>query len=41
MFEIHQPSFWYFAHYHISKTFVVHKTQFQVLNELEKIEIEV
>jgi hypothetical protein len=41
MFERHQPSFWYFAHYHISKTFTIHNTQFQVLNEFEKIEIDV
>jgi len=41
MFEFHQPSFWYFAHYHISKKFVIHNTQFQALNELEKIEIDI
>jgi hypothetical protein len=41
MFDIHQPSTWYFAHYHISRTFSIHNTLFKCLNEVEKTTIDV
>jgi hypothetical protein len=41
MFEIHDPSFWYFAHFHYPKEFRIHDTFFKCLDEAEEIEIDV
>ncbi len=41
MFEFHQPSMWYFAHYHTSRKFRIKNTYFQCLTEMEHIVIDV
>ena len=41
MFDIHQPSYWYFGHFHKSRAFKIHKTRFRCLDEAEELEIEV
>ena len=41
MFDIHQPSFWFFGHYHKSRRFKIHKTVFRCIEEAETVEIDV
>jgi hypothetical protein len=35
LFNIHQPKFWYFGHYHNSWKMTINSTNFRCLNELE------
>lgn len=39
MFKLHQPDYWYFAHHHKSKSFLIDKTIFRCINTLETITI--
>jgi len=39
MFEIHQPKYWFFGHYHKSWDMMVNNTNFRCLNELEVFDI--
>lgn len=39
MFEAHQPSTWYFGHFHIDRQFLIGETRFRCLAELEVREI--
>jgi hypothetical protein len=41
MFELWQPSFWYFGHHHISQKFQVKNTQFKCLGEVEVIQVDI
>lgn len=41
MFAIHQPRHWLFGHWHESLSFVLGRTRFQCLNELEYADIEI
>jgi hypothetical protein len=34
MFKAHQPSAWYFGHFHINREFVIGETKFRCLAEL-------
>lgn len=40
MFEEWQPRYWYFGHYHMTRTFQIGRTEFTCLNELDTREIE-
>lgn len=40
MFEVHQPKYWIFGHYHLTCSFVERGTEFQCLGELATREIE-
>ena len=40
MFEIHQPDFWFFGHWHHSKTQKIDGTTFICLDELDYIEVD-
>jgi hypothetical protein len=35
LFNIHQPKYWYFGHYHNSWSMIINGTRFKCLNELE------
>lgn len=39
MYNIHQPKFWFFGHFHIDKTFRPNQTRFFCLDELSTIDI--
>lgn len=39
MFELHQPEYWFFAHFHRSKDEVINGTQFICLAELQTYEL--
>lgn len=40
MFEIHQPEFWFFGHWHTSKMMKINGTKFVCLDELDYIDID-
>ena len=39
MLEIHEPSYWFFGHHHVSKRIKIGNTLFVCLNELETLDI--
>jgi hypothetical protein len=39
MFEAHQPSAWYFGHFHINREFLIGETKFRCLAEMAEFEI--
>ena len=39
MFEAHQPSAWYFGHFHINREFLIGETQFRCLSEMAAFEV--
>lgn len=39
MFEEHQPEYWMYGHYHLTRTFKIGGTEFTCLNELDTKEI--
>lgn len=39
MFEEHQPEYWLFGHYHMTRDFTIGRTKFTCLNELDVREI--
>jgi hypothetical protein len=39
MFEAHQPSAWYFGHFHINREFVIAQTTFRCLGEMAVYEV--
>lgn len=39
MFEEHQPEYWMFGHYHLTRTFKIGGTEFTCLNELDTKEV--
>lgn len=40
MFEIHQPDFWFFGHWHYTKHQKIHNTHFQCIGELDYIDFD-
>lgn len=40
MFEVHQPEFWYFGHWHHTKRMQIDRTVFQCLGELDYIDVD-
>jgi predicted phosphodiesterase len=40
MFEIHQPNFWFFGHYHHTLHQKIHNTHFQCIGELDYIDFD-
>lgn len=40
MFELHQPEFWYFGHWHHTKTFERNGTTFQCLGECDFMDVD-
>jgi predicted phosphodiesterase len=40
MFEIHQPEFWYFGHWHFTRQYSKNGTVFQCIGELEYVDVE-
>jgi len=36
MFEAHQPSAWYFGHFHINREFLIGETKFRCLAEMSE-----
>jgi predicted phosphodiesterase len=41
MFELHNPSYWCFGHFHHTRKFIIHKTAFQCLGKAQYTTIEV
>lgn len=39
MFEAHQPDLWVFGHYHINRRFMIGRTSFQCLGELQILDV--
>jgi len=39
MFESHQPSAWYFGHFHINREFLIGETKFRCLAEMTVHEV--
>lgn len=40
MFDIHQPDFWFFGHWHVSTSLKIGNTHFQCLGELEYVDFD-
>jgi hypothetical protein len=39
MFEAHQPSVWYFGHFHVNREFLIGETKFRCLAEMVRFEV--
>ena len=39
MFELHQPEYWFFGHFHFSKNIIINNTRFICLAELQSFEL--
>jgi hypothetical protein len=39
MFEAHQPSAWYFGHFHLNREFLIGETKFRCLAEMSECKI--
>ena len=41
MWEIHQPEFWFFGHWHFTRSETIGKTVFQCIGELDYVDVEI